>query len=41
VRRLLDEHAAGQRDHGPRLWLLLTFEWWHRLFLDPPAPRAP
>jgi len=41
VRRLLDEHASGRRDHGARLWLLLTFEWWHRLFIDPPAPRAP
>mgnify|MGYP005850845135 FL=1 len=41
VRALLDEHESGQRNHGARLWMLLTFEWWHRLFIDPPEPRAP
>lgn len=41
VRRLLDEHARGQRNHGQRIWLLLTVEWWHRLFIDPPVPGAP
>jgi len=34
VRRVLDEHSSGQRNHGQRIWLLLTFEWWHRLFID-------
>lgn len=34
VERLLAEHAAGKRDHGQRLWALLTLEWWHRLFID-------
>ncbi len=41
VRALLDEHGSGRRNHGARLWTLLTFEWWHRLFIDPPEPRAP
>jgi len=41
VRQLLDEHTSGQRNHGQRIWTLLTFEWWHRLFIDPPAPSAP
>jgi asparagine synthase (glutamine-hydrolysing) len=41
VRALLDEHTSGRRNHGARLWTLLTFEWWHRLFIDPPEPRAP
>lgn len=41
VRALLDEHSSGRRNHGARLWTLLTFEWWHRLFIDPPEPRAP
>jgi asparagine synthase (glutamine-hydrolysing) len=41
VRQLLDEHASGQRNHGQRIWTLLTFEWWHRLFIDPPTPTAP
>jgi asparagine synthase (glutamine-hydrolysing) len=35
VERLLNEHADGRRDHGGRLWALLTLEWWHRLFIDP------
>jgi asparagine synthase (glutamine-hydrolysing) len=30
VARLLDEHARGVRDHGARLWTLLTFEAWLR-----------
>lgn len=41
VRQLLDEHVSGQRNHGQRLWTLLTFEWWHRLFIDPATPTAP
>jgi asparagine synthase (glutamine-hydrolysing) len=30
VRRLLDEHQAGARDHGQKLWALLTLEIWLR-----------
>lgn len=41
LRALLDEHTSGQRNHGQRIWTLLTLEWWHRLFIDPPAPAAP
>jgi asparagine synthase (glutamine-hydrolysing) len=41
LRTLVDEHLSGQRNHGHRLWLLLTFEWWHRLFIDPAEIRAP
>jgi len=41
LRSLLDEHTSGARNHGQRIWLLLTFEWWHRLFIDPPVPTAP
>ena len=41
VARLIDEHASGRRDHGFRLWTLLTLEWWHRLFIDPPALEEP
>ena len=33
VRRLLDEHFRGRRDHSPRIWRLLMFELWHRNFL--------
>jgi asparagine synthase (glutamine-hydrolysing) len=41
IRELLDEHTSGQRNHGQRIWTLLTFEWWHRLFIDPSTPTAP
>jgi hypothetical protein len=30
VRRLLDEHQRGARDHGQKLWALLTLEIWLR-----------
>jgi len=34
LRMLVEEHISGKRDHGHRLWALLTFEIWHRLFID-------
>jgi len=34
LRRLIAEHESGKRDHGHRLWSLLTFEIWHRIFID-------
>jgi asparagine synthase (glutamine-hydrolysing) len=34
LRRLVEEHLSGRRDHGQRLWTLLTFEIWHRTFID-------
>jgi hypothetical protein len=34
LRLLIDEHIGGKRDHSHRLWALLTFEIWHRLFID-------
>jgi len=33
VRRLLDEHFQGRRDHSARIWRFLMFELWHRSFL--------
>jgi asparagine synthase (glutamine-hydrolysing) len=42
VRRLIDEHARGRRDHSTSLWALFMFELWHRTFLDrPPAAARP
>ena len=41
VERLLSDHVSGKRDHGQRLWSLLTLEWWYRLYIDPPVPRRP
>jgi asparagine synthase (glutamine-hydrolysing) len=37
VERLVSEHARGV-NHAERLWALLTFEIWARLFLDGEAP---
>ncbi len=34
VRRLVDDHQAGRWDHSYRLWSLLFFELWHRMYLD-------
>jgi len=31
VRQIVQEHMQGQRDHGQRLWAILTFEVWLRL----------
>ena len=33
VRRLLDEHFQGRRDHSARIWRFLMLELWHRNFL--------
>jgi len=40
VRWMLDEHAAGRRDFGRRLWSLLIFEVWARLHLDARPPQT-
>jgi asparagine synthase (glutamine-hydrolysing) len=34
VRRMVAEHAAGERDHHRVLWQLLVLEEWHRRFID-------
>ncbi len=34
IERLIREHAAGRADHSHRLWALLFFETWHRVFID-------
>jgi asparagine synthase (glutamine-hydrolysing) len=37
VRLLVEEHIAGKWDHAYRLWSLLVFELWQRMFLDQPG----
>jgi len=34
VRQVVEEHLSGKRDHALRLWQLVVFERWHRLYLD-------
>ena len=34
VSTLVAEHVAGTRNHSERLWALLTFEMWQRIFID-------
>jgi len=34
LRRLVEEHRSGIREHGDRLWLLVNLELWQRIFLD-------
>jgi asparagine synthase (glutamine-hydrolysing) len=33
VRQLVSEHLEGRRDHGNRIWLILTAEVWYRHFI--------
>jgi hypothetical protein len=33
VRALVAEHESGARDHGQRLWTLLTLASWQRQFI--------
>ena len=35
VRRLVQEHVGGVRDHALRLWQLVVFERWHQQYVDP------
>jgi asparagine synthase (glutamine-hydrolysing) len=39
VRAVVNEHAAGHRDHSERLWALVNVEIWHRIFLDGQSPE--
>ncbi|HZT75633.1 MAG TPA: asparagine synthase (glutamine-hydrolyzing) [Vicinamibacterales bacterium] len=41
VRRLVDEHLAGKRDHTLRLWQLVVFERWHRQYVTAERSALP
>jgi asparagine synthase (glutamine-hydrolysing) len=34
IRKVLDEHVSHRFNHTARLWTLLVFEIWNRLFVD-------
>ena len=34
VDTLVQEHLSGRRDHGNRIWLLLTAELWYRHYVS-------
>jgi len=34
IRRIFDEHKAGYRDHGNRIWRLLNLELWFRVCVE-------
>jgi len=34
LRNIVNEHMTGRRDHSYRLWLLLSLEIWHDIYLD-------
>ncbi len=38
VRRVVEDHLAGRRDHRREIWTLLNLELWYRLFIDPSQP---
>jgi asparagine synthase (glutamine-hydrolysing) len=40
VRQLIDEHQSGRWDHSYRLWTLICFEQWHRVFVDTAPVRT-
>lgn len=40
VRSLFEEHRAGRRDHGWRLWTLYNLSRWYDVWIDAPAGSA-
>jgi len=34
IRKIVEEHTQGLRNHRLLIWSLLCFEWWNRLFMD-------
>jgi asparagine synthase (glutamine-hydrolysing) len=34
IEQQVAEHLAGKRDHTMRLWQLVVFERWHRMYVD-------
>jgi asparagine synthase (glutamine-hydrolysing) len=40
VRRLVASHDSGQEKHDERLWMLVNWEIWQRIYIDGEAPGA-
>jgi asparagine synthase (glutamine-hydrolysing) len=38
LQAMAQEHRTGRCDHAERLWLLINFEIWQRIFIDGEAP---
>lgn len=34
IKKIINEHTSGQKNHRLLIWSLLSFEWWCRIFLD-------
>jgi asparagine synthase (glutamine-hydrolysing) len=34
IQRLLEEHRTNRHDHHVRLWMLLTLDLWHQLYIE-------
>ncbi len=40
LRQLVHEHSTGKADHMERLWTLINFEIWQRIFIDGESPSG-
>jgi asparagine synthase (glutamine-hydrolysing) len=40
IQQLLEEHRSNRYDHHVRLWMLLTLELWHQLYIEGRKPEA-
>ena len=38
MKHILDEHTSGKKNYERRIWVLLNFELWHRMFIDNSTP---
>lgn len=39
IDRIIREHQSGEIKHGERIWSMVNFEIWHRIFIDGQAPE--
>ncbi|MFH1791207.1 MAG: asparagine synthase (glutamine-hydrolyzing), partial [Candidatus Omnitrophota bacterium] len=40
VDRMFEEHVSGRRDHTHRLWCVLNFELWYKIFVEGVSPDS-